>query len=154
MQHKPLRKLPPTHTLKRGIQQSGRFTRNTATDGVGPWQVIPQDAGYISLLPKAAIGRDDVILDLGRQQGWWVNVRCFGEVGNERHRQFLFKSLLCQQCYTYDQTSCTNKQEVSGCRAHFPAVSHRRSEERRVGKECRSRWWTLRYKKKSCNELR
>src|SRR6266496_2190135 len=97
MQHKPLRKLPPTHTLKKGIQQSGRFTRNTATDGVGPWQVIPQDAGYISLLPKAAIGRDDVILDLGRQQGWWVNVRCFGEVGNERHRQFLFKSLLCQQ---------------------------------------------------------
>ena len=59
-----------------------------------------QDAGYISLLSKAAIRGNDVILDFGRQQGWWVDVRCFGEVGNKRDRQFLFKRLLCQQRYT------------------------------------------------------
>src|SRR5438034_10785005 len=33
--------------------------------------------------------------------------------------------------------------------AHIVAVLCRRSEERRVGKECRSRWWAYHYKKKS-----
>src|SRR5690625_7439068 len=31
----------------------------------------------------------------------------------------------------------------------FDSVSHGRSEERRVGKECRSRWWAGHYKKKA-----
>src|SRR5690554_8151830 len=30
----------------------------------------------------------------------------------------------------------------------------KRSEERRVGKECRSRWWTYHLKKKTCNNER
>src|SRR5437762_12438535 len=32
--------------------------------------------------------------------------------------------------------------------AFWPGRSRKRSEERRVGKECRSRWWAYRVKKK------
>src|SRR5206468_10079392 len=38
--------------------------------------------------------------------------------------------------------------------ASFQNIAHQRSEERRVGKECRSRWWTNRYKKKTLTSSR
>src|SRR5437867_12925483 len=42
-------------------------------------------------------------------------------------------------------------QSASGfnnCHRHFPELIEARSEERRVGKECRSRWWPEQLKKK------
>src|SRR5688572_31500299 len=45
-------------------------------------------------------------------------------------------------------------QRRQGDRDHVQAVEEVRSEERRVGKECRSRWSLIHEKKKTCSPLR
>ena len=43
-------------------------------------------------------------------------------------------------CYRYDKDSKKKTEEVEALKLHLGSMKLGRSEERRVGKECRSRW--------------
>ena len=66
-----------------------------------------------------------MVLDLGGQQRRRVDLRRAGKVSDQRHRQFLLDSALCQQSNTRNHATFADKQKISHHRTHLPAMSQR-----------------------------